>query len=1159
MADSYVKHIEIYVNSSNSPSELSASVQAIGALLKNDLLTLETLVREMDLYLTTTDSIIRARGILLLGELLAQLQMKPLSHSAISSLIGFFTERLADWKALRGALVGCLALMRRNIDVGGVTEDEAQAVAKSYKLNLQVQSLGQHDRKLCLELLECLMDQYPVAVQALGDELPYMICTTIDEEKDPQCLMHAFHIVELAAQIFAGPSSPLANYAEELFDILGSYFPIHFTHPKGEDIDVSRDELSRALMLAFAATPLFEPYVIPLLLDKLSSSLPSTKVESLKYICFCALKYGSDRMGKHVEALWSSLKDILYASPHSAFSFESASTGDTGAKGTDMLNEALILLQDLTQQNSDILLNFILCDKEINAFISSFNQTKDVNDIPMQRRQLLNAIGRVLSVSAKSSAASCNRLFEKFFPQLLEALGLSIGNPAENDYNMENSLLCARQDYEALYLCIELLDACRNLVVGLKGPTSVLEYGCQTWCSMLRGFSRSLIQLFSSSIKSIVGESSQNTYVYLTVRSLQILATFPGKFPLVSASLYEEILLKLVSVLTSDFDKKFLWELVLRSLVEIGFFIDQHPDSERATSFEIIVVEKMISLISSDNSTMPLALKLQAFLDIGMTGLRNMLIVVQGLNEAIASSFTRAYVDGNRCSIDFMIRLLESYSNKVLPWFQNHGSSEDVPLNFALTMLDKIEHCSSFGLMVPDNDLLSATMMSMKEAVACCSEEKQKTTVQKGIRLLLSSSTSVLKDSQSVTGLSRSELSNHGCSVQRVSFRDEWIVSLFASVVIALHPETQVPDLKMILQLFAMDLLRGHISSAQALGSLVNKLPSRNSLLGFPPEYCLEEAIEVIFNSDLWNLCKLKPNNIEVCPVLGVDREMGFSSSTFDGVNHVSVQICCAIVGLAWIGKGLVLRGHERVKDITMTLFSFLLQNDNMGGLLQWHGLVEGFTEQEVLSLMKSAADAFHILMSDSEACLNRKYHAKIRPLYKQRLYSTLMPILASSTLKSDLSVTRSMLARSFTHIVLETPLPAIINDAEKVIPLLLDCLSSLQEDVVNKDVIYNVILVMSGILREKKGQEAVLENAHTIVNQLIVLVAYPYMMVIRVTAIQCLVAMSNLPYARIYPFRMQVLYAISKAVDDPKRAVREAAVRCRQAWASIASRSLHF
>lgn len=39
-----------------------------------------------------------------------------------------------------------------------------------------------------------------------------------------------------------------------------------------------------------------------------------------------------------------------------------------------------------------------------------------------------------------------------------------------------------------------------------------------------------------------------------------------------------------------------------------------------------------------------------------------------------------------------------------------------------------------------------------------------------------------------------------------------------------------------------------------------------------------------------------------------------------------------------------------------------------------------------------------------------------------------------------------------------------------QVIPLLLDYLSYLREDVLNKDVLYNVVLVMSGILIDKKG-----------------------------------------------------------------------------------------
>lgn len=58
----------------------------------------------------------------------------------------------ADWKALRGAIVGCLALLRRKADFGSVTVSEAKAVAESYLENLQVQSLGQHDRVVSLSM-----------------------------------------------------------------------------------------------------------------------------------------------------------------------------------------------------------------------------------------------------------------------------------------------------------------------------------------------------------------------------------------------------------------------------------------------------------------------------------------------------------------------------------------------------------------------------------------------------------------------------------------------------------------------------------------------------------------------------------------------------------------------------------------------------------------------------------------------------------------------------------------------------------------------------------------------------------------------------------------------------------------------------------------------
>lgn len=128
------------------------------------------------------------------------------------------------------------------------------------------------------------------------------------------------------------------------------------------------------------------------------------------------------------------------------------------------------------------------------------------------------------------------------------------------------------------------------------------------------------------------------------MKGLQNLATFPGSLLAVSKSTYDSILLKLMSVVTSDINKTFLWTLAMNALVEIGSFLDKCPDSERLSSYESIVVEKIFSLISSDDSNMPLSLKLQAAFEIGATGMNFMLRVVQGLDEAISATLSAVYV-----------------------------------------------------------------------------------------------------------------------------------------------------------------------------------------------------------------------------------------------------------------------------------------------------------------------------------------------------------------------------------------------------------------------------------------------------------------------------------------------------------------------------------
>lgn len=55
----------------------------------------------------------------------------------------------------------------------------------------------------------------------------------------------------------------------------------------------------------------------------------------------------------------------------------------------------------------------------------------------------------------------------------------------------------------------------------------------------------------------------------------------------------------------------------------------------------------------------------------------------------------------------------------------------------------------------------------------------------------------------------------------------------------------------------------------------------------------------------------------------------------------------------------------------------------------------------------------------------------------------------------------------------------------------------------------------------------------------------------VRLEALSFLQASMALPYTLLHQHRSALLQSITTALDDPKRAVRTAAVQCRHAWAT--------
>uniref|UniRef100_A0A1J3E954 MMS19 nucleotide excision repair protein n=1 Tax=Noccaea caerulescens TaxID=107243 RepID=A0A1J3E954_NOCCA len=1127
------QHLETFVDITRSPAQQADSLKAIASSLEKDCLSMNELVIEMEMYLTTTDDVVRARGVLLLAEILNDLKAKPLDNAVVHSLIGFFAEKLEDWRTMRGALVGCLALLRRKDVAGVVTATDAEAVAKSVTENVQVQSLALHDRKLSFQLLECLLQQYSEAIVTMDDVLVYAACEAIDGEKDPQCLMVAFHIIELLAQLFPSPSGPVASEASGLFDIIGCYFPLHFTHTKGDKASVSREDLSRGLLLAFSSTPFFEPYAIPLLLEKLSSSLPVAKVDSLKCLQDCAMKYGVDRMKKHYGGLWSALKDSFYSSTGTHFSFALESLTSPGFEMNEIHREAVNLLQRLVEQDISFL-GFVVDDISINTVFDTISRYSQYKEMPDTSKLEVLVISQMLSVSAKASVQSCNIIFETFFFRLMNTLGI-VEKAATGDLvHNENSTVSTRLYHGGLHLCIELLTASKDLII-LDSEECSLTPGCaeESWCSMVKRFSVSLIQVFTYAVHSSNDDCGAD--VYFGVKGLLSMGMFWGGSSPVSRSEFEKILMTLRSIITAKSGKTVVWELALKALVCIGSSIDQFHESDKAMSYMNIVVEHFVSLACSSQCGLPYPMILEATSEVCSTGPKYMEKMVQGFEEAFCSSLSDFCVNGNFRSIENCLQLLECVTNKLLPRVAEIYGLETIVVHFATSMWNQIESSGVFSFGFNGREFVEAAMKTMGQIVGIALVDSQNSIIQKAYNVI-SSSTLPAMESIPLTFVALEGLQRD------LSTRDELILSLFASVIIAASPAASIPDVKSLIHLFLVSSLKGYIPAAQALGSMVNKLGPGSEGRNISTGYSLEEACDIIFH--------------EAC-ASGIEVSSDESGKTICGSETTLSKICLgfggsldlqtrAITVLAWIGKGLLMRGDRRFNEIIQVLVE-CLKSTNCSGLVVHP------------SAMKHAADAFFILMSDSEVCLNRKYHAVIRPLYKQRLFSMTFPILESLIMKSQTPLSRTMLHVALAHVISNVPVTVILDNTRKLHPMILEGLSVLSFDAADKETLFSLLLVFSGTLTDIKGQESASDNAHRIIECLVKLTSYPHLTVVRETAIQCLATLLELPHGRIYPFRREVLQAITKALDDPKRRVREEAGRCRQAWASITSASNHF
>ncbi|KAG0566152.1 hypothetical protein KC19_7G042200 [Ceratodon purpureus] len=1092
--------IESYVDSQRPAAQQASSAKAISKEVLEGRLTIQSLVLTLGTYLTTTDNIVRARGTLLLSDILDDLSQKPLEDTAIKSITNFYSARLGDWHCLRGAVLGSLSLLRRKSNVGAVEIEEAREVAKSALANLHVQALAQRDRMICLELFECLLEKHADAVAPLEGDLVFGIVAAVEEEKDPRCLLLAFRIIQLLARLYPDPNGPIASCADELFDVVSRYFPISFNPQPNNPDGITREDLATALKEAFACTPIFAPFCIPLLLEKLSSSLRRAKLDALNYLGYCGLVYGAKVLSEYTVSVWEALKTELLplSVPSSSTSLE--------PQDVEIVKEALTCLRswvlvfqiekDLSLESGDFL-RLIQQDGIVEDLITCLKNDTESRGHPESAmkdrgKYQAEAAGRVLAESTQASPSSCFLICKQVLTQVMTAAGLVVDEEFLTNQDRDRS-----RSVIGLDIVLHIVVAARSLAEKV-----FLEHGqsaaitSKKWLNPLREQSENLIGAFH---QAITDKWSKDSSV-LGVAGLQALASFPASFSPLSSDQLRRILLILKDLLIDGTEEKLLTN-VFTALERISSVEQRSGTMDGDVGILTVVVPDLLRVVREATKSTTVGKPLQVLAKIcGPRSVARQLVITH-LTESVHLDLSG--VKGNEELDEICAKLvvvLQCLSEDILPWCDGQSADQSVTMELSMEIWTIV----STDAVKCSQEVLEWSLKAMRGAVSKCDATVQSKILHKGVKLLFDTSP------------------HHEGEM-------DWSVALLASVIVSLRPSTIVPNKQSLLTLLmraaqSQKPLLVTETAAQAVASMLNKwvVASANEA----DRFTLDKAVNMALGEGCLSLITSNsvPDNLE-------ETGLGRDVSKVSGVRAA-----------AWIGKGLAMRGHNGVSDVASILLRLLLSGASK--------------EEESCSLAMAAAEGLGIILKDSDVCLNKAHHAVIRPLYKQRFFSSMLkPLLEAVRSSSDTHV-KLWLYRGLGHLISGTPHVALLADGAKVFPVILGTLLFLYSDPSDSDLLLSTLLALSAFLVDvHQGRSVAGEHVSSIVKRMLTLIQYQYSVVVRETALQCLGAVVGLPYTRVYPLRTEVLKALSAALDDRKRVVRKEAVRCRQAWTLIASK----
>ncbi|GAM29107.1 hypothetical protein SAMD00019534_122830, partial [Acytostelium subglobosum LB1] len=266
-------------------------------------LTIQQMVEDLGDHLQSTDTLTRARGTLLLSEVLCRLPQLKLNEGQVHFLSMFYYDRLKDFACASEVVKGVFGLVINH----KVPYPNNQKILRAIFQEVHPTTLAQTHRKMVLQIIDFMLLHNLAEVQELKGDFMSGFIQFIDNEKDPRNLIFTFMLIPKVILYIPEYKS----FADSLFEIISCYFPISFNPKPGDPNGITKEALVTALLNCFSASTFFAEHSIPFLIDKICSNVVDTKVESLKTLTYCCDKYGPVTIRPFLEDIWSTLRSQI--------------------------------------------------------------------------------------------------------------------------------------------------------------------------------------------------------------------------------------------------------------------------------------------------------------------------------------------------------------------------------------------------------------------------------------------------------------------------------------------------------------------------------------------------------------------------------------------------------------------------------------------------------------------------------------------------------------------------------------------------------------------------------------------------------------------------------------------------------------------------------